>query len=308
MIYHVRFIKGDLEMERLQCHKFKITLFVLPALVIYSVFLVYPIFQAFFLSLNKWNGISGEKLVFVGLNNFYDIFTTPAFWGSFKNLSYFMGLNVLIQIPIGLILAYILSIGFKGTRFFTAAFFIPIILSTTSISLMWRFILYPDEGLIDTILKNLGKEDLIHAWLVDPKTAVFTLILIGCWQNMGVVMVLFLSGIVSIPESIFESANLDGANSVNKLFRITIPKIWETVKINIKFLIINSIKVFDIVYIMTKGGPNNLTDVPATLMVKEAFEKSKYGTSSAIAVVIFVFAFLVTRITNRVMKKETVEF
>lgn len=294
-------------MDRLRYNKFKIALFVLPALLIYIVFMVNPIIQAFYLSLHKWSGISSENLVFAGLNNYHDVFTNSAFWGSFKNLLWFMVLNIVIQMPIGLIMAIALSLGLKGTRFFKAAFFMPIILSATSISLMWRFILYPDEGLLDIALKLLGKEDWIHTWLADPKTAILVLILVGCWQNIGVVMVLFLSGIVSIPESIFESANLDGANTIKKLIFITIPMIWETMKINVVLLIIGSIKVFDIVYIMTRGGPNNLTDVPATLMVKEAFENSKYGSSSAIAVLIFIFAFVVTAITNKILSRETIE-
>lgn len=295
-------------MERFKSNYIKIALFVLPALVLYILFMINPILQAFYLSLQKWNGVNSEKLVFVGLNNFYDIFSDSTFWGSFKNLLYFMFLQIAIQIPVGLILGYILSIGLKGTRFFKAAFFIPIILSATSISLMWRFILYPDSGLLDVMLKKIGGEGLIHSWLADPKTAIFTLILISCWQGVGVVMILFLSGIISIPESIFESADLDGANAMTKLISLTIPMIWEVMKINIVLLMIGSIKVFDIVYIMTSGGPNNLTDVPATLMLKQAFENSKYGTSSAIAVIIFVFAFVITTVTNKIMHRETIEF
>lgn len=300
-------LKGGHHVERFKSNYFKIALFILPAFSIYVFFMIYPVAQAFYYSLNSWSGFSGESLKFVGLENFVDIFSESVFWNSYKNILYFMILNILIQIPVGLVLAYLLSMGFKGSRFFKAAFFIPIILSATSISLMWRFILYPETGLLDVVLTKLGWEELIHSWLVDPKTAIFTLILIGCWQNVGVVMVIFLSSIVSIPDSIFESANLDGANEITKLFSITIPMTWEAMKINIILLIIGTIKTFDIIYIMTNGGPNNLTDVPATLMIKEAFHESNYGSASAVAVSIFIFAFVVTIVTNRFMHRETIE-
>ena len=218
-----------------------------------------------------------------------------------------MVLNIVVQIPVGLALAVFLSLGLKGTRFFKAAFFMPLILSATSISLMWRFILYPDQGLLDMALKMFGMENQIHSWLTDPGTAIFVVILIGCWQNIGVVMILFLSGIVSIPEEIDQAANVDGASPMKRLFFITIPMIWEVMKINVILLIIGTIKVFDIVYVLTRGGPNNLTDVMSTYMYKEAFENGRYGSGSAIGVMIFILGFILTIITNKIMQRDTLE-
>jgi raffinose/stachyose/melibiose transport system permease protein len=294
-------------MDRFKKNYIEISMFLLPALLIYTAIYVFPIFQTSYMSFMKWNGISGVPLEFVGFKNFINLFMDSTFWGSFRNMAYFMILNIVVQIPAGLALAVFLSLGLKGTKFFKAAFFMPMILSAVSISLMWRFILYPDQGLLDSALKMFGMESLIHSWLTEPNIAIFVVILIGCWQNIGVVMVLFLSGIVSIPDEIFQAANVDGASPMKILFNITIPMIWEVMKINIVLLIIGTVKVFDTVYVLTRGGPNNMTDILSTYMYKEAFENSRYGSGSAIGVMIFLLGFVLTMLANKIMHRDTLE-
>ena len=294
-------------MERYKKKYLIITLFLLPALLFYTAILVYPIFKSFYLSAFTWNGISGLNIRFVGFKNYYYIFTDPVFWGSVKNILYFMVINILVQIPVGLLLAILLASGIKFVRFFKAAFFMPIILSATSVSLMFRFIFYPDTGLLDVVLTKLHLQNLIHIWLSDPKISIFVVILVGCWQNLGVVMIIFLSGIVGIPDSVNESASLDGTNFFQRIIFITIPMIWDVMKVNIILLIIGTTKVFDIIYVMTSGGPNNSTDVMATLLYSEAFNNNKYGTASAIAVVIFLLGFSLTIAANKIMNRESLE-
>lgn len=297
-------------MERLQRQYVRIALFLLPALFFYTALLVYPIVKSLHLSLHSWSGIGGTAMEFVGADNYVRIFSDSEFWKPLRNTICLMLMSIVIQIPGGFLLAVILNAKLKGTRYLKAAFFMPVILSATSVSLLWKFILYPGDGLLDTILTKLGREDLIHAWLNDPSTLLNVIVLITCWQNVGIVMLIFLSGLVSIPDAILEAATIDGANAFQRIRHVVIPLIWGVLNINITLLMISSLKAFDIIYVLTggTGGPAQSGDVLSTYLFQEAFAKGRYGPASAVAIVIFLLGFLLTIISSRVMKRDALEY
>lgn len=297
-------------MERLQKQYVRIALFLLPALFFYTALLVYPIGKSFYLSFHTWNGIGGTAMKFVGFQNYMQVLSDSEFWKPFGHTMYLMIMSIVIQIPLGFFLAVILNSRLKGIRYFKAAFFMPVILSATSVSLLWRFILYPGDGLLDTVLMKLGIEELIHAWLADPATVLNVIVLISCWQGVGVVMVIFLSGLVSIPDSVIEASTIDGANAFQRLWHVVIPMIWEVLTINVTLLLIGSLKAFDIIYVLTggTGGPAHAGDVLGTYMFHEAFVNGRFGQASAIATIIFLVGFILTILSNRIMKRDTLEY
>lgn len=297
-------------MERLQKQYVRIALFLLPALFFYIALLVYPICKSFYLSFHSWNGIGGVEMTYVGLKNYKQVLSDSEFWKPFRNTMYFMVLNIAIQIPLGFFLAVLLNMKIKGIRIMKAAFFMPVIMSATSISLLWQFILYPQSGLVDSVLMKLGMGDLIHAWLVDPITVLNIIVLVSCWQGVGIVMIIFLSGLVSIPESIIEASKIDGTNVFQRLWHVVIPLIWEVLKINVVLLLIGSLKSFDIIYVLTNGKPgiDHAGDVLTTNMFTEAFTNGRFGPASTISTIIFLLGFIVTMISNRVMKRDTLEY
>ncbi|KRF43823.1 carbohydrate ABC transporter permease [Paenibacillus sp. Soil787] len=297
-------------MERLQKQYVRIVLFLLPALFFYTALLVYPICKSFYLSFHSWNGIGGVDMIYVGFHNYKQVLSDSEFWKPFRNTMYFMVLNIAIQIPMGFLLAVLLNMKIKGIRILKAAFFMPVIMSATSISLLWQFILYPQSGLLDSLLIKLGKGDLIHAWLVDPTTVLNVIVLVSCWQGVGIVMIIFLSGLVSIPDSIVEASKIDGANALQRLWHVVVPLIWEALKINVVLLLIGSLKAFDIIYVLTNGkaGIDHAGDVLTTFMFTEAFTNGRFGPASAVSTIIFLFGFIITIISNRVMKRDTLEY
>ncbi|QJD84696.1 carbohydrate ABC transporter permease [Cohnella herbarum] len=294
-------------MERLNARYGQIMLYLLPALLFYSVLLVYPVIKSFYLAAFKWNGFAGSAMTFVGFDNFRFIFEDATFWKSLQNVMTIMAGSILIQIPAGLFLALLLNGKWRGIRVVKAAFFMPVIMSATSISLLWKFILYPGDGLLDGFLTQLGMGNLIQAWLADPDIALFTVILICCWQGIGVVMIIFLSGLVAIPDAIKEAARIDGANRRQLLWYVTLPLIREVTAINVILLVIGTLKIFDNIYVLTNGGPLNATEVLGTYLYSEAFSNNRFGMASATAVVMFVIGFALTLIANRAMRREAYE-
>lgn len=282
--------------------------FLFPAFIFYVIFMVYPIIQSVQLSFTEWNGYATIAPEWVGIANYKRMLSDPVFIKAFKNTVLYMVINIVVQIPIGLMLALFLSKKRKGQRFFKMAFFMPVILSSTAISLMWKFILSPENGLLNTILTNLGLGEYAHIWLGEPGTVMPAISLVAAWQGMGYVMILLLAAVVNIPDSVIEQSIIDGAGSFTRTIHIVIPLIWGAIKTNVVLLIIGAVKVCDIVYVMTSGGPNHSSEVLASYMYNTSFANGSFGYGSAIATFIFVFGIVLTIITNKLMKKDTIEY
>lgn len=273
--------------------KTKLFLFLAPALIIYVVFMIIPMLGAVYFSLVEWNGIKGAALEFVGLKNYITAFNNPNFILSLKNMMRMVFFSVLFHTPIALLLAVAINNRYKGYRVFKAIFFVPTVFPLTAVGLLWYFIFMPN-GSMNAMLTSLGLDNLATAWLINPSTAMNTIIFVNIWVGIGYYMVILLAGLTTIPNEVYEAAALDGVNGVTKLFYITIPMLKPIISMCILMDIIGTVKVFELIFVMTEGGPNGLTNLPTTLMYYEAFRYDNYGLGSAIGIIILLIALILT--------------
>lgn len=298
-------------MDKIRRNKKVIAAFLLPALLIFIVFEIIPVLMTIYFSFNEWPGIQSVPLEFVGVKNFIALFTDPVFLKSLQNIAVYVVASVILQVPIGFGLGILIHHFKRGKRFFKAAFFIPMILSVTAVSLLWSFIYFPTEkGILNSILLNLGLENLMQQWLVNPKTSLICVIIVSTWTSIGYYMIICLAGLSSIPASVTEAGALDGAVGFKRVRHIYIPLLWDQVKMSVIMVITGVLKIFDTVYILTpSGGTDNSTIVPALLMYNESYRYGHYGKGSAIATIIFVLSVVVSIFSLRLMgKKESVEY
>ena len=270
-----------------------ILLFILPALIIYTMFQIIPLFGAVYFSLSEWNGIAGSAIEFVGFKNFANIFKDANFILSLKNMAKMVIFSVLFHTPIALLMAVGIYSAKRGGRLFKAIYFVPTVFPLTAVGLLWYFIFMPN-GSLNSLLEVVGLKDLVTPWLVNEKTAMNTIIFVNIWAGLGYYMVILLAGLSTISNDVYEAAALDGVNPVTKFFYITVPLLKPIIKMCILMDIIGTIKVFDLVFVMTEGGPNGLTNLPTTLMYQEAFKYDHYGTGSAIGIILLIICLIGT--------------
>lgn len=282
--------------------KMGIFLFIVPALLIYIVFQIIPIIGSVFFSLVDWNGIAGSKITFVGIKNYIDAFHDPDVLLSLKNMAKMVIVSVLFHTPIALLMAVAINAKCKCYRLFKALFFVPTVFPLTAVGLMWYFIFMP-TGALNALLENIGLGSLVTSWLVNEATAMNTIVFVNVWAGVGYYMVILLAGLTTIPEDLYEAASIDGATPVQQFFQITIPNLKPIISMCVMMDIIGSVKVFDLVFAMTQGGPNGLTNLPTTLMYNEAFKYSHYGLGSAIGILIMVICTVATFASNFVSIK-----
>ncbi|QGQ45020.1 carbohydrate ABC transporter permease [Metabacillus sediminilitoris] len=267
-----------------------IGLFVAPALIVYTLYVLYPIFTTFIYSFYDWDGMGVGT--YVGLQNYLDLLKDAIFWKSLTNNTWVVFTSVFAQIPLGLIMALMLFAPIKGIKFFSSIYFFPFLMSTVAVGLLWVLMFDPINGMINQLVNVFGFENI--AWLSEPNTALFAVLLVIVWQFAPFYMILFKAAIVGIPEELYEAAEIDGASSITKFFHITFPLLMPTIVSSSILAIVGSLKAFDIFYIMTGGGPNHGTELLGTYMFKQAFINFNMGYASAIAFVMFFLALLVT--------------
>lgn len=284
-------------MNRVLSNKKAVFIFLLPALVLFLTIIIVPIFMSVTYSLTEWDGIG--KKVFTGFDNYKELFLTNSdgFWRAVKNSLIFAAGSVFVQLPISLILALILARGVKGKRFYVSVYFIPVLISTVVIGQLWMKIYNPQYGLLNTVLRSMGLEQLTGNWLGDTKKVIFAVIVPVLWQYIGYHMLLMYASVRSISEEIFEAARIDGANGIQTALHITIPLMKPILKVCVTFAVVGSLKNFDLVYVMTGGGPAGASQLPSTLMVETIFSRNMYGYGSSMAIFIilecFLFAWLI---------------
>ncbi len=286
-----------------------IAVFLLPGLLMYGFFFALPVLQTLWESMFYWKGLSSSAAKeFVGIGNYiYLMGKDPYFWKAFGNTVYLMAGSLLLQVPLGFVLALILNSGIRGKRFFNIAFFMPYVLSATSVALMWRFIYHP-EGLINQFLQLIGLSGFTNAWLADPSTNITAIVFVGVWQGAGFLMILFLAGLVNIPKEILESCRIEGARPNQVVFRIIIPMLWPVVITVITLVMINSVKSFDIIWILTRGGPFHSTEVLTTWMYQLGFNLSQPARGTAVASFIFLFVLLISVVIRKVSSRDSIEY
>lgn len=278
-------------------------LFFLPALIIYIVFQIIPIIGSIYFSVVDWNGIAGSAPQFVGMKNYLQAFQSADFILALKNMAKMVIISVLFHTPVALLMAVAINTKCKGYRIFKALFFVPTVFPLTAVGLMWYFIFMP-TGSFNALLDAVGLSNLVTPWLVDPATAMNTIIFVNVWAGVGYYMVIILAGLTTIPEDVYEAAAIDGATSVTQFFKITVPMLKPILSMCILMDIIGSVKVFDLVFAMTGGGPNGLTNLPTTLMYNEAFKYNHYGVGSAIGIIIMLICIAGTVVSNIVSNRK----
>ncbi len=267
--------------------------FIAPAFIIYGVYVIYSIFMTFYYSMFNWTGIDAN-MVFLGLENYVRLFQDGVFWTSIQNNFLLVIASLLTQLPIGLIMALLLFSPIKGMRLFRSVYFMPFLMSTVAIGILFIFIYEGNYGLLNAIMGTIGLESLQTAWIGKESTAIWAVIATVCWQFAPFYMILFRATIVGIPEELYEAADIDGASGWQRFKNITLPLLMPIIITSAILSVIGSLKYFDLIYVMTGGGPNNSTELMATYMYKQTFTNFNMGYGSSISFSMFIIAFVVT--------------
>ena len=277
----------------------------LPALILFFTFLIYPTIQVFRMSMFKCGGFSNNQQ-FVGLDNFKILWQDENFFRTIQNTILLIVVVTLFTVVLAVLFAAILSTEkIRGNNFFRIIFYIPNILSIVVIAGIFSAIYDPKAGLLNAVLPEAWNK----LWLGDQSIVIYSLAFALIWQAIGYYMVMYMAGMANIPASLYEAADLDGAGKIGKFFNVTLPLIWNSIRTTLTFFIISTINLsFLLVQILTDGGPDGSTEVFLSYMFKQAYTNSSYGYGMAIGVVIFIFSFGLSGIVSHITKRDILEY
>ena len=278
--------------------------------VIYVIFVAIPYVTSMAVSFTKWRGLTMD-LPFNGVNNFVKLFNDPNFWNALGHNAIALVVLPPVIITMALIFAFLFTQGIRGSGFFRITFFFPQVMSAIIVGVLWSFIYHPTLGMLNGLLGLLGITSLQNfPWLGDPSTVFGAILVVTVWQAVGFYMVLFITGMESIPPHFYEAARLDGANSFMMFTRITIPMLWEAIRTAIVFLALGAMDMYAIVMIMTNGsgGPSRGADVVPRYMVEAAFTNGEWGYATAMAVVLMLIILALSILSLRFTRRETLEY
>lgn len=278
--------------------------FIAPSVLIILIFIVYPITQSLWYSLFNWQ-IGATNQEWVGVGNYVKLFHDELFWNALRVTATFAVVSVASQLVVGYLLATALAEDTWINRVTRSIFFFPTIVALTTIGLVWRFLLDPDIGLVGGILHTIGAEPI--DFLQNTSLALPSVIFVSVWKNLGFTMVLLLAGLKAVPSYLYEAARIDGANARQLTWHVTIPTIRPTILFTTLILTINSLQVFDLVYVMTGGGPLFSTDTLVTQLFREGFQNFHIGYASAIAWVLFVLIMIIAAFQLRLFRYNDVD-
>lgn len=268
--------------------------FILPNLIGYTIFVFIPVIFSFVLSVMSWDG-SKKPMQFVGLANFAEIFGDRVFRGTLTHTIVYAVMTVIPTLILALLLAVLLNNKLKGVAIFRTAFYFPYIASIVAVGAVWNMLFQPDFGPVNEILKFIGIGNPPR-WVVDKNWAMVAVAIVSVWKYMGYYMIVYLAALQGISSSLYEAASIDGANGWQKLWRITVPMLTPTTFFVMIMLTIQCFKVFDLVYVMTGGGPGNATKTLVNYIYEKAFTSWEFGPASAGAIVLFVIVLVITLI------------
>ncbi len=271
-------------------------------LSVFTLFIIWPLFSSFYYSVTNWNGFSSDYS-FVGFDNFAKITTDRLFLQAAINTSIWIAAAVVLPTGLGLGLALLLDSRVAGARVFKSIFYLPICLSAVIVGQIWIWIYQPDWGLLNTVISQVSGEKFKYAWLAKPDTALWSVIIAWSWQQTGLAMVIYLAGLTAIPEDLLEVCEIEGAKRWQRVWHVILPLLTPSTVVVVALSVINSLKGFDILYIMTGGGPFNSSDTLAMHMYNESFKKYLMGYGSAISVVLFLIAMAVIGLYFQQLKK-----
>ncbi|MFZ2096514.1 MAG: sugar ABC transporter permease [Anaerolineales bacterium] len=261
--------------------------FSIGAIILYLLFMVIPGLMGFYLSFTDWNRYSSE-IDFVGFKNFALIFSQQNYWNSISNTIIFTIVTIALKTVFALLLALLLSKGLK--RFFNfhrVVMYLPAVIPMLVVGILFKSILHPTTGMLNVFLRGIGLDFLAQRWLTNPDIALYSVIFVDTWKGVGFIMVILIAGLQVIPSEYYEAAQLDGADKWDELWNITLPLLMPTLTVTTVLNLLYGLKVFDVVWVLTNGGPGYATETVYTVVFKE-FSKGRYGVSTALSTLLFV--------------------
>lgn len=279
-----------------------ITIGLLPALVLYLFFVIVPIFWSAYYGFFDSKGIGAAK--FIGFDNYVEVFKDPIFWKAFKNNMLIVAASVFGQVPIAMVLALLLMRSTLFQRVIRASVFMPMVLSSVVVGIIWGYIYHPQIGILNFLLEGIGLDSWKKSWLSDPNVSMFALMVPIIWNYIGPYMIMFIAALQNISPEIEDAAQLDGVGPVRKLFAVTLPMIWDTVKVAVVLCISGSLKAFDLIYVMTGGGPAHSTELLASYMYNSTFNVYRFGFGSAISTAIIILSLILIVGSQYFMKRD----
>lgn len=276
--------------------------FILPALLIYSIFIIYPIFSTLYYSFYDWTGLNDIKS-FIGLDNYRSLISDTAFHKAIINNLWVIVASVFIQIPLGLLLALLVMKKSRFNNIMRILYFIPFLMSTVAIGLTWSYLYDPMFGIINHVLSLFGFNTSGLLWLGSNRLALFSVLVVVIWNYAPFYMIMFIASLGTISKDYYEAASIDGATRFQQFKSITLPLLMPSIINSVVLSLVGSLKSFDLFYVMTKGGPGNSTELMGTYMYKEGFTYFEMGYASAIAFVMFFMAVIAIIIIKAVQRK-----
>lgn len=301
-------MKTHLPGRRNHSYRLFVSLSVIPAIVLYTVFMVYPAASVFRMALYRWGGYSGKR-TFVGFNNFKLLLSDERFIRSVQNsLMLIVTVSVATLVTSLFFAAVMTRLSLRMCAFFRVVFYIPSILSMVVIAAVFSAVYDPTNGLIAPVTKLFTGGDPI-LWLGDRRLAVFSIAAAMVWQAVGYYMVMYTAAMSSVPKQLYEAASLEGAGEIRKFFTVTLPLIWNEVRTTLTFFIVSNINIsFLIVRAMTGGGPDGASNVFLSYMYEQAYTNSSYGYGMAIAAIVFIFSLVLSLAVRLASKRELTEY
>lgn len=266
-------------------------LFLLPAILIFSIFVIWPVIQSARISFYSWDGL-GSPTQLIGISNYEELISDSLFWQSLRNNGFVLIWSLITQIPLGISLAILLTGRVKGSSFFRTLYLSPLVLSGVVVGLLWQWIYNPTFGLANEILKLAGLENFTSIWLGSDKIALVCVMLVGTWRDLGFYIVIFTTAIQGLPRDVNEAAMIDGAKGWQLHRYITIPLLKNTILTATVLSIIGSLQFFDLVWVMTKGGPYHSSELVTSYMFKTAFILKRWGYATTLGFVLFIITFV----------------
>lgn len=282
--------------------KWLLVMTLLPALLLYTFFVIIPIFWSAYYGFFNWSGVTDAT--FIGFDNYKEVIQNSIFWKSFKNNMIIVAASVFGQVPIALGFALLLRKNNLFQRFVRSAIFLPMVISTVVVGLIWGYIYNPQFGIVNSVLTSIGLESWTRAWLADPSVNMYAVAVPIIWNYIGPYLIIFIAAVQNIPSEIEEAASLDGATGFRRLYYVTLPMLWTTIKVAVILCISGSLKAFDQVFIMTGGGPAQSTELMATYMYNNTFLIYRYGYGSAISTMIVILSLILIGISQIVMRNK----
>ena len=277
--------------------KVELALLIGPALVLFVGFVLVPIFIAAQYSLYNWSGMTALS-DFIGLHNYRAALDDPVFRGAVLHNFIYAALSVVFQLPIALGTALLLNRKLRGQRIFRLLTFAPYVLSEATTAVIWLLMLQPG-GFVDQLMQDIGLGGLVQTWLANLHLVLYTLFVVITWKYIGFGIILFLAGLQGVPQELKEAAALDGASPAQSTRHVTVPLLGPTIRIWVFLAVIGSLQLFDLVWIMTEGGPANASTTMITYLIYNGFDSAEFGYGSAVAVILFMICFVFALIYQR---------